>query len=542
MRILRFKDDRLHQRRLWGNDMLSKAITALVMCLALSDAASADPIPVTGGLVDGAVQDGVVTYKSIPYAAPPVGELRWRPPAPVIPWRGVRHSKGFAAKCMQPWREVPGYPDEPKSEDCLYLSIWAPEHRSGKLPVLVYLHGGGFVNASGTAPIYWGDQIAKQGVIVVNPNFRLNVFGFLSHPELSAEATSKTSGNYGLLDQIAVLQWIKSNIAAFGGDPSRVTIYGQSAGGQAISLLMTSPLAKDLFIGGIGESNAQLAPTGSEDGMKTLAAAEADGMAFGKSLGATGLGDLRAMPAEQLLKAAPGRTGGYPNVDGWVLPEDPALVYAQGRQMKIPLLVGWNAGEGYRGVTPTTPEAFSASLEKFFGPRAERAKRLYPADVAHLEASQNAVARDSYYGWGVWNWARFQRKVTPKVFVYYFEHEAPQPWTSDYARMFGRAAHGFELNYVTGHLDQRADLVEWTPTDYALQKSVMGYWLNFVRTGDPNGSALPAWPRFDAKAERVLRISGEPKPGPLPSRDALELMDEQVAAERERLGLVPAAP
>lgn len=520
----------------------TRLIAAAAVLLLAAGAVQAAPVRVTGGRVGGVVQDGVVTYKAIPYAAPPVGALRWRPPAPVRPWSGVRKPAAFAAKCVQPWREVPGYPDEPKSEDCLYLNVWAPAERQGRLPVLVYLHGGGFVNASGTAPIYWGDELAKEGLIVVNPNFRLNVFGFLAHPELSAESANHVSGNYGLLDQIAVLRWIKANIAAFGGDPSRVTIYGQSAGAQAISLLMTSPLAQGLFAAGIGESNAQLAPTGSEDGMKTLAEAEKAGLAFARKVGANSLADLRALPAETLLQAAPGRTGGYPNVDGWVLPEDPALAYAHGRQMKIPLILGWNAGEGYRGVTPTTPQAFDAALDKTFGPRADRARRLYPSDPAQLEASQNALARDSYYGWGVWTWARQQVKATPKVFAYYFEHEAPKPWATDYARMFGRAAHGFELNYVTGHLDQRADLVAWTPADYALQRTMMGYWANFARTGDPNGPGLPAWPRFDPKTGVVQRIGETPAPGVHPSLEALQLFDEQVAAERVRLGLAPAAP
>lgn len=522
--------------------MIKTRLAALAAGFLMAFAAHAEPIRITGGLVDGVIKDGVITYKAIPYAAPPIGDLRWRPPGPVQPWRGVRKPETFAAKCVQPWREVPGYPDEPKSEDCLYLNVWAPAQRAEKLPVLVYLHGGGFVNASGTAPIYWGDQLAKQGLIVVNPNFRLNVFGFLAHPALSAESPDHLSGNYGLLDQIAVLTWIRDNIAAFGGDPSRVTIYGQSAGGQAISLLMTSPLARGLFTGGIGESNAQLAPTGSEDGMKTLAAAEAQGLAFAKGVSAETSADLRALPADVLLKAAPGRAGGYPNVDGWVLPEDPALAYAHGRQMKIPLLLGWNAGEGYRGITPTTPEAFAAALDRTFGPRAERAKRLYPADPAQLEASQNAWARDSYYGAGVWTWARFQAKATPKVFVYYFEHQAPQPWTTDYARMFGRAAHGFELNYVTGHLDQRADLVAWAPADYALQRTMMGYWANFARTGDPNGPGLPRWPTFDPATGVVQRIGDTPQPGVHPSLGALKLYDEQIADERARLGLQPAAP
>ncbi len=325
----------------------SKAL-AIWSVLAAHSHAWAQPVRIDTGLIEG-IQSGASTvYKSIPFAAPPVGELRWRAPEPAPPWNGVRRADKFGPICMQTGVSVPGAPLEPVSEDCLTLSIWIPaKSRGQKLPVMVWIPGGGFTQESASMPLYWGDALATRGVIVVTINYRVGLLGFLAHPELSRESGHHASGNYGLLDQIAALAWIKRNIAAFGGDPERVTIWGQSAGSMSVSLLMASPLARGLFQRAIGESGGFFVPpaaTGSAEGL-FLKGAEEQGVKLAADLGATSLEALRKLEPERFLKDGIAGTT-HPIIDGYVLPEEPYTVFAAGRQNDVPILIGSNADEG----------------------------------------------------------------------------------------------------------------------------------------------------------------------------------------------------
>jgi para-nitrobenzyl esterase len=486
--------------------------------------ALAATVATDAGRLRGAEAHGVAAYEGVPFAAPPLGPLRWREPQPVPPWPGIREASAFAPACPQLGVSMPGEPPPKTSEDCLYLNVWAPlggGHRA-RLPVMVFIPGGGLTNGATSLPLYWGDRLARRGVVVVTVAYRLGALGFLAHPELSAESPTHSSGNYGLLDQIAALRWVQRNIAGFGGDPSRVTIFGQSAGALSVSILMASPLAKGLFQGAIGESGGlfeplQLAPQYS------LRVAERDGEAYAKSVGAGSLTELRRLPVELLLRGAAGKVS-HPVIEPHALPLAPYDAFVAGRQAQIPLLVGWNAEEA-RALTDLSKvraASFTQDIRKAFGPLPSALIDAYPhADDAQARQGRADFERDLRFAWDDWAWARLQAAAGQRVFAYRFEHRPPFPAGS--VRAGWGASHFAELWYVFDHLDQEP--WRWTPADRRLADRIAGYWVNFARRGDPNGPGLPPWPRFEASDGRLLRLDDPVAAGPPPETNTLQILD-----------------
>jgi para-nitrobenzyl esterase len=483
-------------------------------------AAAKDPVRLEQGLVSGTVGTSpeVRVYRGIPFAAPPVGDLRWKAPQPPAPWKGVRPATEFSNACWQtPYPAAAAIYQAklpPLSEDCLYLNLWTPA-KSDKdhLPVMVWIHGGGFTRGFGGTSSYDGEVLARKGVLVVTINYRLGIFGFFAHPELSAESKQHASGNYALLDQIAALEWVKKNVAAFGGDPSRVTIFGESAGSWAVNALMASPLAKGLFQRAIGESGALFSP------MKSLADAEKDGEKLASSLitpastnGNAGAGNeqppksvltlLRAKPAEELLKAYNTDTA-RAIVDGWVLPQDVATIFAEGKQNQVPLIVGYNADEG----TTLAPQAanlkafmFVSGARQRYGPLADALLKIYPAETDEEAVSSFYSAyRDQVFGWEMRTWARMAAKTGRQpVYMYYFSRRPPGPQS---ARL--GAFHASEIAYVFGTFVWP---FPWDDTDKKLSDAMTSYWTIFAASGNPNGGTLADWPLYDAKDDQVLEF------------------------------------
>jgi para-nitrobenzyl esterase len=500
----------------------------LLFVLALPAAAAV--VKIDGGLARGERESGLTVFRGLPFAAPPVGDLRWRPPQPVRPWRGVRQAAAFAPACMQNGVSMPGEAPPKISEDCLYLNVWSPARARQALPVMVFIHGGGFSNGAAAAPLYGGDQLARKGVVVVSLSYRLGPFGFLATPELTAESPQHSSGDYGLLDQIAALRWVKRNIAAFGGDPSRVTVFGQSAGAMSINLLMASPLAKGLFSGVIGESGGVFEPIQLAPSWR-LAGAEPQGLAYQASLGAASLAQLRALPAARLLTGqAPSIS--HPVIDGYVLPRAPFETFAMGLQNDVPILIGSNEDEA-RSLTDLSKvraASFAADIEQAFGALPPALLAAYPYGTDEEARTARAdFERDLRFGWDMWAWARLQaRHGHAPVFYYHFTQRPPFPAGSLYAGW--RASHFAELWYVFGHLDQQP--WAWTATDRSLSDAITSYWTNFAKRGDPNGPGVPPWPRFAADGGQVLYLGSPVTQGPVADLRGLETFDGVYAAVR----------
>jgi para-nitrobenzyl esterase len=509
------------------------AFLSFALALALAPAALAattDPVRVEQGLVSGTAgkNPDVRVYKGIPFAAPPVGDLRWKAPQPPASWQGVRQATEFAHPCMQlPYPESSAYYSKlpPLSEDCLYLNIWtAAKTARDKLPVMVWIHGGGFTRGAGSTPTYDGENFAGKGVVLVTVNYRLGVFGFLALPELSAESAHHSSGMYGMLDQVAALEWIRKNIAKFGGDPKRVTIFGESAGSLAVNFLMASPLAKGLFHRAIAESGGSFGP------MRTLAEAEKSGTAFAASLGAEKdtLKTLRAKTSEEVLKAGAEQTG-RPPVDGWFLPQDVYSIFAQGKQNDVPLIVGSNADEG----TTLAPQGANTKAVQFtqearqrYGSQADQYLKLYPAS-----SDQEAVA--SFYAsfrnnmaWGMHTWARMQTKTGHHAaYRYYFTRRPPGPLSQQQ-----RAYHASEIAYVfQNFLGQRP----WEDADRKLGATMASYWVNFAITGNPNGKGLAEWPAYGADKEKVMELGDTVNAEPLLYEAEMDLFDQYYNSQRQ---------
>jgi para-nitrobenzyl esterase len=473
---------------------------------AMATVAAAEPVRTSAGLLEGQpAQDGVRAFLGIPYAAPPVGDLRWREPQPVPRWDGVRQATAFGARCLQGRIFDDMIFRDAASEDCLYLNVWTPARQAGeRLPVMVWIYGGGFQGGSASEPRQDGARLARKGSVVVSMNYRLGVFGFLAHPGLTAESGRQASGNYGLLDQLAALRWVRDNVAAFGGDPGKVTIFGESAGSLSVSALVASPLGKGLFQRAIGESGAYAGQTALP--LATLAASEQAGSAFASALGAASLASLRQKPAEDVLQAALKAQPWFaPTIDGYVLPKDPGAIYAAGEQNRVPLLAGWNADEVRAGVVlgpqKPTAAAFAKQLRTRFGPAADALLKVYPAatDAEALESAA-ALGGDTFLVYATWKWLELHRQSGAPVYRYRFDRKIPvapdtkvngQPATSADVG----ARHAGEIEYVFGALDSQPT-VPWEPADRALSDLVMSYWSNFARSGDPNGPGLPPWPRF----------------------------------------------
>ena len=477
-------------------------------------------VKTTAGIVEGTVVDDgrLRVFKGVPYAAPPVGPLRWKPPQPATPWTGVRKADAFGAQCHQPPIFGDIVFDRPASEDCLYLNLWTPARdASARLPVLVWIHGGGYQAGASHEPRHDGARLAAKGVVLVTINYRLGVFGFFAHPALAADDPRGTSGNYGLLDMIAALQWVRDNIEGFGGDPGNVTIFGESAGSFAVSTLMASPRARGLFAKVIGESGAPFGPTLS---MAPRQTAEANGQKFASSVGAKTAEALRGASADDVLAAAAKWQPWFsPSIDGVVLTEPVAETFAAGKQAKVPLLAGWNADEARGGVVlgkdRPTAAAFTEQARKRFGAGADKLLQVYPAgdDATALESAA-AFAGDMFIGYGTWKWIETHRATGSPVYRYLFTRKIPVPA----GHMVGGrpataedigARHAGEIEYVFGTLDSVKG-VAWTDGDRALSDAIGTYWTNFARSGDPNGNGLPQWPRLGS-VDAAGRTTPEPR-------------------------------
>lgn len=492
---------------------------------------SGQQVHTRSGLVRGVVEHGLVVYRGIPFAAPPVGNLRWRAPRPAAAWTGTLDATEFKPACMQKGPTLPGMMER-YSEDCLYLNIWTPAKPAGqRLAVMVYLYGGGGSSGSGSARLYWGDRLAAKGVVVVTFNYRLGAFGALAHPELTKEAG--TSGNYGLLDSIAALKWVHANISAFGGDPGNVTLFGQSAGAYRESVLMVCPAARGLFRRVIASSGGEFGTEARGDADPMLAEAEQAGVAFLKRLGVSTLDEARNVPAARIvaLDSAMEKdgVGALPgNIDGHLIPDSVRALYSRGEQVPVDLLVGSNADEGVNlaFAPPESAAAYRADIRAHYGGFAERFLALYPGrSDAQARQSQLRLQSDDE-SWRMVSWARFQSsRGIRHVYVYRFSTIPPfAPWATLHA-----AGHGAELPYVFGYPPIEL-LWKYEPADKAalharIEDDIQSYWANFAKSGDPNGPGLPVWPAFDTKAQRILNMGDTFNAEKLPNEPALALLD-----------------
>jgi para-nitrobenzyl esterase len=513
------------------------AYAAALIFASTALAQSPAPVRTQSGLVQGTSDNGLTIYKGIPFAAPPIGDLRWRAPQPPAPWQGVRAADKFAPACMQTPVVMPalGLTSYPVDEDCLYLNVWTPAKSSkDHLAVMVWIYGGGFTIGATSLATYDGANLAKKGVVLVSIAYRLGQFGFLAHPDLTAEQGGH-SGNYGLLDEIAGLQWVKRNIAAFGGDPHRVTIFGESVGGLSVSMLAASPLGKGLFQGVISESGGSFAPARSanEGGeqMLSLPTAERNGAAFLSKLGAASIADARKLSAETIQKNSTRGMGGgpWPNFDGYVLPGDQYKLYEAGKYNDTPILVGTNADEGALFVPTITAAAYEANVRSGYGEYADKVLAVYPTGTdAQALRSARDLSRDTTFAWHTWAWARLQSRTGKgKVYVYYFSHRPPYPDTPQF-KDWG-ASHGSEMSYVFGNFTGGAIP---SAADKAVADQISSYWVNFAKTGDPNGSGLPAWPTFTDADQQVMNLDDPSKAIPVPNLDKLKVLDGYYAWRR----------
>jgi para-nitrobenzyl esterase len=497
------------------------------------EASSGGParVETASGVVEGTRgPNGVRIFKGIPFAEPPVGGLRWKAPQPVKRWQGVKAANAFAAAPIQNrgMGGMMGIPDN-YSEDCLYLNVWTPAKAADdRLPVMVWIYGGAFAVGATSAPIYDGTHLAEKGVVVVSAAYRVGPLGFLAHPELTSDGGG-SSGNYGLRDQIAGLEWVRDNIAAFGGDPQRVTIFGESAGGISVSMLAASPLAKGLFQRAISQSGGSFAPPrfAREGGhnVPPLKIAEAEGERYLKGLGAKDIAAARAMPAADLLK---GGTRFWPVFDGQVLLGDQYELYQAGRFNDTPVLIGTNSDEGAMFLRPgATIDGFVAQIRNGYGERADAILAAYPhATAAQAVKSSKDIFRDSVFAWPSWAWARLQsEKGKGKAYVYYFDHRTP--------RAPEGATHGAEIAYVFGNLRTMGRTPR--PEDEAMSELMRSYWANFARTGDPNGPGVSEWPRFTVAKQQVMQFDASPGPEPVPNLRQLEALDAYYAWRREQV-------
>jgi len=501
-------------------------LAVLMLAFALH-AKSPDKVNTKSGAVKGAISaDGKIRmFKGIPFAAPPVGPLRWKAPQPVTPWTTAREATAFGARCMQ--GNVFGdmmFRDSGPSEDCLYMNVWSPVPEGKKkvlLPVMVWIYGGGFAAGASSEPRQDGEVLAKKGVVVVSFNYRLGVFGFLAHPGLAKETGRSGSGNYGLLDQAEALEWVQKNIKAFGGDPANVTIFGESAGSFSVSALMASPLSKDLFKRAIGESGAFF---GSSLAIKPASDAQLAGTQFAATVGASSIDELRAKPAADLLQASMKNPMGFSaTVDGSFFPEALSAIYAAGKQAHVSLLAGWNADEMgaqmFFGKDQPSADVFKTKIGERYKDNADRVLELYPAatDAQAMQSAQ-ALSGDQFIAYSTWKWLELQRS-TGQSTVYRYEFDDAPPATPSRG-----AYHSAEIEFVFEALPSKN--LPWRPEDTRLSDLMSSYWTNFAKTGDPNGPGLPPWPAFSAETgNQVMHLSAESKAAPEQNRARYEFLD-----------------
>ena len=491
---------------------------------------------VDGGTVGGAASEGLQIFKGIPFATPPIGENRWKPPQPVTPWDGIRLATRFGPASLQTETPADAFytVEQPEmDEDCLFLNIWAPDD-ADRLPVMVWVHGGALGWGAGSDLWYDGGQLARRGVVLITFNYRLGIFGYFSHPELSAESEHASSGNYGTLDQIAALSWVRRNIAAFGGDPANVTVFGESAGALSVTHLMASPLASGLFQRAIAQSAYLPAMPELRRARFGFPAAEVSGEAFGCRHGLRDLAALRAMPADALTDASAdsygGMGGAHAVVDGWVLQHQIFETFERGEQTAVPLIAGYNSGEilaqdpAVLPLLPETEAAFESHVRQAYGHAADRFLALYPA--ASPRSSAYASIGDAFYGWATEKLLRLQSILTNQTWMYHFDHV----YASAAARHLG-AFHASDISFTFGNIGADAKVPSNWPApaqesiDFRMSETMMDRFVAFARDGAPG----PAWPLYDAAASRHVVFSdgdAEAANGFLP--DMFALHDEHI--------------
>lgn len=500
--------------------LLQLAVLSLLACLPFTSTAQAlnsfaVQTTIENGTIEGLfdTKSGIQKFFGIPYAKPPVGELRWKAPQALDNWAGIKETKKFEPRAVQaPVFGDMDFKSDGISEDCLYLNVWTPADRNTKdLPVLVYFYGGGFVAGDGSEPRYNGEAMAQKGIVVVTVNYRLNVFGFLAHPDLSNETDYKGSGNYGLMDQLAALQWVKQNSSAFGGDPSKVTIAGESAGSISVSYQMASPLSKDLIAGAIGESGAGIHPTLAPT---PLQEAEKTGAEFASKAGYSSIGELRALSTKEVYEIyQESKRFGFPVVlDGYFLPKTLPEIFEAKEQAMVPLLAGWNSAEipgtAFMQDQPYTTEAFIAKVKEKYPEKYGEVLKLYPhATAEEVELSATKLASDRFIAYSTWKWMDLHAKNADQP-VYRYLYSKLRPPLKDASLVPGLAggtmegsekqpkpigaSHACEIEYAMGNL-HLVDDYQWIPEDYAVSKTFMDYFANFIKTGNPNGNGLPEW-------------------------------------------------
>lgn len=515
--------------------MMQRILFAVALTAAAT-AASASVGTRSGQLSGTRIDAEITAYKGIPYAAAPVGALRWKAPVPVAPWKGVRAATQFGPACVQPKStSVNVYTDDPPrmSEDCLYLNIWQPTHVKSGAPVMVWIHGGAFRSGHTASQVYDGSELARRGVVIVSTSYRMGILGFLAHPELSAESPQHVSGNYGLLDQMAALRWVKENIAAFGGDPANVTIFGESAGALSVTDLVASPQARGLFSKAIAESGYMVSNAELRRSRYGLPSAEDIGVMTAKALGANGIEALRARDAVDLIETS--SKAGFvplPTVDGWLLPDQLVDIYDRGEQNHVPMLVGFNAGElrSLRVLLPPIPATaadYERQVKERFGDLSAAYLKQYPS--SNLTESVLAASRDGLYGWTAQRLAMKQAALGQPSYLYFFNHSYASEVPLDL-----QAFHASEIPYVFGQIGPNVKLpARWprppdTPEERALSNAMMDYWTSFARTGVPS----PTWRKF-ADDESYMELRDKPVPSAhlLPGMYALT---EELISRRRR--------
>ncbi|MFV8325673.1 carboxylesterase/lipase family protein [Flavobacterium sp. ZS1P14] len=476
-------------------------------------------IAISNGIIEGEfdVKTNIQNFKGIPFAQPPVGNLRWKAPQPPTNWPGVKQTKKFGPRAIQSniFGDM-GFRSDGMSEDCLYLNVWSPAKSvNEKLPVLVYFYGGGFAAGDGSENRYDGENMAKKGIVTLTVNYRLGIWGFFSHPELSKESPNHASGNYGLLDQNAALKWVQANIEKFGGDPKRVTIAGESAGSIAVSAQMASPLSKGLVAGAIGESGGSIFPTLSP---VPLLEGEKTGLEFAKKIGATSLKELRAMSTFELYQKSAGTSLGVfkTTIDGYFLPKSLPEIFEARQQAMVPLLLGWNSEEmNYRALLAgkdLNNENYIQKIKELYGNQAEEVLKLYPAGTPEItEQSATDLAGDRFIAYSTWKWFDLHRKNSSQpVYRYYYAHPRPEMRDNELeaglaggvikkdkntpkAPQSKGAVHSAEIEYAMGNLATNKNYA-WTEDDFKVSDAMMNFFANFIKTGNPNGDKLPVWP------------------------------------------------
>ena len=485
------------------------------LCISTSVFAAEAKVQTHSGTLVGTTEGDLRIFKGVPFAQPPIGSLRWKEPQPVAKWEGIREAKRFAPRCMQrPLFSDMMFRSNGVSEDCLYLNVWTPTYKANtKLPVLVYFYGGGFRAGDGSEYRYDGANMAEKGIVAVTVNYRLDVFGMLAHPDLTQESAHHASGNYSLLDQSAALHWVHDNIAAFGGDPKKITIAGESAGSSSVSAQMASPLSRGLIAGAIGESGSTLGTSTS------LNEAEQNGVKYASMLGADSLAALRAMPADQLIQAA--GNDALPKltmiVDGYFFPQAPVEIYHQGEQAHVPLLAGTNSAEGDANAIlqqqPLTVSNYRAALQRLYGKHADEVFALYPAaSDADVETAARELATDRFIALSTWRWVDSHASTSGKsTYYYYYAHPRPVTRADMNAPKPTGAVHSAEIEYVMGNLGTNP-VFAWTDDDRKVSQLMQSYFVNFIRTGNPNGKGLVQWNAYNSSDSHPrLTIEVQPK-------------------------------